>query len=111
MSAWVSAKNWGRLFNALPTEYTGIRLVARRATAEACFIDIEACTLRIFDAIRKRFAVGHDGSDLDRVLHLRFELAARRAVIADYMNFLSELEIWVGHRKPLPTGPSNVPHN
>ncbi len=55
-------------------------------TTEARFIDIEACTLRIFDAIREPFAIGQDGSDLDRVLHLRFELATRRAVIANYMN-------------------------
>ena len=45
----------------------------------------------------KPFAIGQDGSDLDRVLHLRFELATRHAVIANYMNFLSEFEIWVDH--------------
>jgi len=71
--------------------------VARCITAEARFIDVEACAFRIFDAIRKLFAIGQDGSNLDRVLHLRFELAARRAVIANYMHFLSEFEIWVNH--------------
>ena len=74
-------------------------------TTEARFIDIEACTLRIFDAIREPFAIAQDGSDLDRVLHLRFELATRRAVIANYMNFLSQLEIWVDHWKLIPRGP------
>jgi hypothetical protein len=78
--------------------------VARRTTTQACFIDVEARTLRIFDAIRRPFAIGNDRSDLDRVLHLRFELAARRAVIANYMNFLSELEIWLGHWKLPPHG-------
>ena len=88
-----------------------MRLVARRTAAEACFIDIEACTFRIFDAIRKPFAIGQDGSDLDRVLHLRFELATRRAVIANYMNFSSELEIWVGHWKLIPHGSQqSIPH-
>ena len=105
-------KNWLRSCDDLAAEYTGIQLVARRTAAEACFIDIEACTLRIFDAIRRPFAIGHNGSDLDRVLHLRFEVAARRAVIPNYMHFLSQLEIWVGHRKIyLPTGPSNISHN
>lgn len=60
--------------------------MARGTTTQARFTDIEACTFRIFDAIRKPFAIGQDGSDLDRVLHLRFELATRRAVIANYMN-------------------------
>ncbi len=78
--------------------------MARRTTTQACFIDVEARTLRIFDAIRRPFAIGNDRSDLDRVLHLRFELAARRAVIANYMIFLSELEIWLGHRKLPPHG-------
>ncbi len=76
--------------------------MARSTATEACFIDVEACTLCIFDAVRKPFAIGHDSSDLDRVLHLRFELAARRAVIANYMHFLSEFEIWVDHWKLLP---------
>ena len=30
--------------------------MARGTTTQACFIDVEACTLRIFDAIRKPFA-------------------------------------------------------
>jgi hypothetical protein len=37
--------NWLRLADALAAEHTGIQLVARRPAAEACFIDIEACTL------------------------------------------------------------------
>ena len=78
--------------------------MARSTAAEAYFIDIEARTLRMFDAIRRPFAIGHNGSDLDRVLHLRFEVAARRAVIPNYMHFLSQLEMWVGHRKSPPRG-------
>ncbi len=85
--------------------------MARGTTTEARFIDIEAITLRIFDAIREPFAIGQDGSDLDRVLHLRFELAARCAVIANYMNFLSQLEIRVGHWKLIPHGSQqSIPH-
>ena len=60
--------------------------MARGTTTEACFIDAEAGALRIFDAIRERFAIGQDGSDLDRVLHLRF--AAPRAVWTPTVNFL-----------------------
>ena len=71
--------------------------MARRTTAEARFIDVETYALRIFDAIRKPFAIGHDGSDLDRVLHLRFQFATGRAVIANYVNFLSKREIWLSH--------------
>jgi hypothetical protein len=78
--------------------------VARRTAAEACFIDIEACTLGIFDAIRRPFAIGHNAPDLDRVLHLRCEVAARRAVIPNYMHFLSQLEMWVCHRESPPRG-------
>ena len=84
--------------------------MARGTTTQACFIYVEARAFRIFDPIRKPFAIGQDGSDCDRVLHLRFELAARRAVIANYMNFLSQLEIWVDHRKLLPHGSKqNIP--
>ena len=75
-----------RLDDWLPTEFTWIRDVARGTTTEACFIDVEAGALRIFDAIRERFAIGQDGSDLDRVLHLRF--AAPRAVWTPTVNFL-----------------------
>ena len=75
-----------RLDDWLPTEFTRIRDVARGTTTEACFIDVEAGALRIFDAIRERFAIGQDGSDLDRVLHLRF--AAPRAVWTPTVNFL-----------------------
>src|SRR5207247_10967818 len=71
-----------RLDDWLPTEFTRIRDVARGTTTEACFIDAEAGALRIFDAIRERFAIGQDGSDLDRVLHLRF--AAPKAVWTTY---------------------------
>jgi hypothetical protein len=100
-----------RLNGWLPAECTGLRVVPRGTTTEARFIDIEACTFRIFDAVRKSFAIGHDGSDLDRVLHLRFELATRRAVIANYMNFLSEFEIRVGHWELIPHGAQQgIPH-
>ena len=34
-------------------------------------------------AIRELFGIGQDGSDLDRVLHLRFQLATRRTVICE----------------------------
>src|SRR5437868_8104835 len=93
-----------RSIDRLPAEYSRTGTVARRTATEASFIDVEACPVHVFDAIRKPFAIGHDGSDLDRVLHLRFELAARRAMIANYMHFLSELEIWVDHSKLLPHG-------
>ena len=73
--------------------------MARRITTEACFIDVEACAFRIFDAIRKPFPVGHDGADPDRMLHPRFEFPTRRTVIANYVYFLSELEIWLSHWK------------
>ena len=84
---------------ACPQNTHGIDLWPRGTTTQACFIDVEACTFRIFDAIRKPLAVGHDGSDPDRVLHPRFDLAARRAVIANCVYFLSELEIWLSHWK------------
>jgi len=84
--------------------------VARRTAAEACFIDIEACTLRIFDAIRRPFVIGHDGSDLDRVLHLRFKVAARGAVIANDMHFLSQPEIGSTIGNYLPADLSNASH-
>ena len=90
--------------------------MARCITAEASFVDVEACTLRILDTIRKPFAIGQDGSDLDRVLHLRFELATGRAVIANYVCFLPKLEIWLSHWKliahrvqqSIPQGQENV---
>ncbi len=63
--------------------------MARSTATQACFIDVEACTLRVFDAIRRPLAIGHDGSDPDRVLHLRFEFAARRAVIANVFGRLT----------------------
>ena len=78
--------------------------MARGTATEARFIDVEACTLRIFDAIRKPFAIGHDGADPDRVLHLRFELATGRAVIANYVNFLPQFETWLSHWKLIPHG-------
>ncbi len=71
--------------------------MARGTATQACFIDVEACAFRIFDAIRKPLAVGHDGSDSDRVLHPRFEFPTRRTVIANYVYFLSELETWLSH--------------
>ena len=46
-----------RLNKWLPAEFTGLRVVARGTPADARFIDIEACTFRIFDAIRERFAI------------------------------------------------------
>ena len=70
-----------------------MRLVARRTAAEACFIDIEARTLRIFDVIRRPFAIGHDGSEPASAIRAR----CSTRVIANYMNFLSEIEIWIGH--------------
>ena len=100
-----------RLDDWLATEFTRIRAVARGTTTQACLIDVEADTPCIFDAIRERFAIGHDGSDLDQVLHLRFEVATRRAVIANDMNVLPELEIWVGHWKLIPHRPQqSIPH-
>ncbi len=69
--------------------------MARCITAEACFIDVEACAFRIFDAIRKPLAIGQDGSDSDRVLHAGFKFATRGTVILDYVNFLPQFETWL----------------
>ena len=88
-----------RLGDRLPAECTRFGTVARSTATEARFIDVEACAFRIFDAIRKPFAIGQNGPDLDRVAHPRFEFATRGTVIPHNVDFVPKLETRFSHWK------------
>jgi hypothetical protein len=84
----------------LSAEFAWIAVMPRSAAAQTALFRLVMRATRIFNAVLKLLAIGHNGRYPDGVSQFAFEHPATSAVILSDMDFLPDLKMRFCHEKP-----------